>query len=221
MNDYWKLALLAAGIAATGGLLAAPAAAAAAGGAGAAGAAGAGAAGAGGLLAAEGAGAAAAGSGAAGAGGLLGAEGLAALGAEGAGATALGTEGAAAGMAAPEMLAAQQAAAPVVDMSTQAGMFDTVNAGTNGLLGRVTDGATAAGQYMKPVGQAMSAANTAKGLFGSSQPQMQPAQSQMRSTPMNLDGVLQQGQQNQQTSIQDQMRRRQQMQALINQIGGR
>lgn len=218
MNDYWKLALLAAGIAATGGLLAAPAAAAAGGAAAGAGAAGAGAAGAGGLLAAEGAaaaGAGAAGAAGAGAGGLLGAEALGA-----GGASALGAEGAV--MAAPEMFAAEQAAAPVVDMSTQAGMFDIANYNTSGLLGKATDGATAASQYMKPVGTAMNAATAAKGLFGSPQtPQMQPAQSQMRSTPMNMDGILQQGQQDQQASIQDQMRRRQQMQAYISSIGGR
>lgn len=199
-NDFLKLALLGAAVAGPGGLLA-PAAAGAAG----AGAAGAGAAG-------------------AGAGGLLGAEGLAAgLGAaEGAGATT-----------AAELLAAQEAGLGASSLGW-GGATTGLQGGLNGLLGAETgasvggamgtglEAMNTAAQYMKPVGTALNAASAAKGLFGSPQPpQMQPAQSRMNSAPLNLNDIIQQGQQNQQLDMQDQMRRRQQMQAYINSIGGR
>lgn len=202
-NDFLKLALLGAGIAATGGLLA-PAAAGLGGAGAAAGAAGTGSAGLLGLGAAEA--------------GALGAT-DAALAAPTLGAVApvMGAE-----LAAPVAgQVATQAAAPVVEQGMQAGMFDTMNVGSNGLLGKGADALSTAGGYMKPVVTAMNAANMAKSLFGNApQQQMPVAQSQMRSTPLNLDGIIQQGQQSQIQDMQNQQRRKQLMQQYAQRMGG-
>lgn len=73
------------------------------------------------------------------------------------------------GYLAPEMsgIAAEQAAAPVANMSTQAGMFDKLNYQTGGLLGQGTD---AYSKYSKPVGAAMKGASMAQDMAGQNQP---------------------------------------------------
>lgn len=174
MNDYWKMALLAAGAAATGGLLAAPAA----------GAAGAGAAGAGELL---------------GAGEAAGASGWSLTSLLG-NADAAMTYGTGLGTEHSAMLAAQ-------DAGFNPGMLQS---GWNTLSGSV-----------KPVGQAMSTANAAKGLFPQSQP-VQP--SPMTQTPATGPGALawltnqmqQMGVQRQQEDMQRRMKQRE----LVARMGG-
>lgn len=77
------------------------------------------------------------------------------------------------GYLAPEMTGtvAEQAAAPVVNMNTQAGMFDTMNHQTGGLLGRTTDTMS---KLQKPLGTAATATTLAKNLMPQDQP-MQPS----------------------------------------------
>jgi hypothetical protein len=149
---------------------------------------------------------------------ILGTSGL--LGAADAGTTAAsGLEGM--GFSAPAVTGVEQAAAPVIDYSTQAGLGDTLNYNTGGLLGKAADYGNTASQYAKPAMTAMNAASMAKNMFGSTpQPQMtQPPQ--MRNIPMNLNGLLQQSGDLQKYDMEEQARKRAQMQAYINSIGGR
>lgn len=121
----------------------------------------------------------------------------------------------------PDLLA-EQAAAPVVDMGTQAGFGDVMNYHSGGLLGRAGDTLNQANNAVKPFATAMNAAGTAKSMFGQNQPAMLPAQPpQMRSVPLDLTSLLQHGEQLQQYDQQDQLRKRALMQQYINSIGGR
>ncbi len=173
-----QLALLAAGVA-TGG--AALAGGAAAGGLGAAGAAS--------------AGAGTAGAAGAGAGGLLGTSAAAG--------TTAATAGTSAGSLTGGLLssAGTQAAAPITNLSVAAspsalqGLSATAGQ-SGGLMG-----------YVKPVGEAMGAAQSAKGLLGSSDTPQPPPQ--VQSSPLDLSGVLNANQQEQARQIEEDMRRRQ------------
>ena len=95
-----------------------------------------------------------------------------------------------------------QQAAPITDLSTPAssqalqGMNTGAAAGKGGLMG-----------YVKPVGEAMGAAQSAKGLLGSSETPQPPPQ--VQSSPLDLSGVLNVNQQEQARQIEEDMRRRQ------------
>ena len=96
-----------------------------------------------------------------------------------------------------------QQAAPITDLSTPAssqalqGMNTGAAAGKGGgLMG-----------YVKPVGEAMGAAQSAKGLLGSSETPQPPPQ--VQSSPLDLSGVLNANQQEQARQLEEDMRRRQ------------
>ncbi len=95
-----------------------------------------------------------------------------------------------------------QQAAPIIDLSTPAssqalqGMNTGAAAGKGGLMG-----------YVKPVGEAMGAAQSAKGLLGSSETPQPPPQ--VQSSPLDLSGVLNVNQQEQARQLEEDMRRRQ------------
>jgi hypothetical protein len=155
--------------------------------------------------------------------GLLGASNaaeLAAVGTEGAGATAAtGLEGM--GYSAPAITGSEQVAAPVIDYSTQAGLGDTLNYHSGGLLDKAMGYGNQASQYMKPAVTAINAASAAQNMFGNTQPPQITQPPQMKTVPMNLMGLLQQSENLQKYDIEEQARKRAQMQQYINAIGGR
>lgn len=227
-EDPVRGALTGAGIGMTGGA-AAGALGAGAAGAGAAAGAGTAAGTTGGLLAAEGAAGAASAAGAgAGTGGLL-AEGAtlggSTLGSTGAGfgtsggllgttegATMLGTGSvspAAAGVNGSYAgVAAEQAAAPVVDRGTQAGVFDTMNANSGGALDQ-------AGQYGKKGAQAY---NT----YQQAQPEERPAPvaPPVQNPQLDLSPILNDSSAMQQYTTEDNARRKKLMEMYAQQIRG-
>lgn len=221
-EDPMRGALIGAGLGATGG--AAAGALGAGAGAGAAGATGAGTTS--GLLAAEGAGL-----GTAGTGGLIGGTGL-----EGSliGSGALASGGEAAALGAPSLggslvtsgalapssgalpfatgaaggVAADQAAAPVIDRGTQAGLLDKLNFKSGGTLGN-------AGEYGKTGMQAYDTYQQAQ------PPEQAPTPQPLQSRPLDLTPILNDYSAMQQYTADENERRKQLMQMYANQIGGR
>lgn len=115
------------------------------------------------------------------------------------------------------MVGAEQAPAELVNMNTQAGIFDTMNAQSNGMLGRGMD---ALNKSQKPLTAVMTGMNAAKMLAGPDQPMQAPQPPQMQSVKMDLSGLLGQGQQQQQYDEQANERRRQMMQMYASRMGG-
>ena len=107
-------------------------------------------------------------------------------------------------------VAAEQAAAPVVEMGTKAAAADIANAQGVGLLGQVD-------KIGKPVATALNAANSAKGLLSEPPPQMP---SPLQHAPLDLSGVLKQNTDLMSFDAQEAARRRALMQQYINNIGG-
>lgn len=119
------------------------------------------------------------------------------------------------GYLAPEMTgtAAEQAAAPVVNMSTPAGMFDKMNYQSGGLLGNAMD---TAGKYAKPMSAAI---NVSQQLTPPTQPIHAPQIMQPTSSP-TLSQLVQQNGQNDQMQQQQEMQRRMAMRQRIRNMGG-
>lgn len=150
--------------------------------------------------------------------------------AEGAGGLLAGGEVAAAetginsaGYLAPEMgtadvggiVGAEQAPAELVNMNTEAGMFDKLNYQSNGLLGNTTD---AYSKYSKPVNAGMTAANTGMQLAKASEPPPMQAP-QRENVPFDISSLLEHSQNVQSFEQQEQDRRRQMMQQYAAGVG--
>lgn len=122
----------------------------------------------------------------------------------------------AAGYLAPEMTGtiAEQAAAPVIDMSSKAGMFDTLNFQSGGLLGKGVDAFNTANKIAQPVGKAM---DVAQQMRGDDIPPPPPPQ--LPAQKMDLSGLLQFGQQQQAYDAQEAERRKQLMRLYSGNIG--
>lgn len=113
------------------------------------------------------------------------------------------------------LFGAEQAAAPVADMSTQAGMFDKLNHQTNGLLGNATDTYS---KYAKPIEATMNAAQQGQQMAQANDPP--PIQApQRQNIPLDLSSILNQSTQWQQFDMAENERRKQLMQNYASNIG--
>lgn len=122
------------------------------------------------------------------------------------------------GYLAPEMsgIAAEQAAAPVANMSTQAGMFDKMNYQSGGLLGRTTD---TMNKLQKPLGVAATATTLAKNMMPQDQP-MQPSPIAPPTASPNLSQLAGQSDQLAQQRQQQDYEQRKRRQDMIRRMGG-
>jgi len=115
-----------------------------------------------------------------------------------------------AGPAKDAYLAAQAAGISGANAAAGGAVAPTTGTGFGGLLGNMK-------QYADPAMNVMNAANTAKSLMASDEQQLQPQP--LDNEPLNVSGLIQEADARSQLNAQEAIKRRQQMQQYMSNIG--